>query len=357
MLGRGLESLIPPLNKNLQIEGEEQKPTPAAPEGKFSNISDRIKNLTNHPAVEPNTPAQKDYSAEALFVNAPEPTPRPKSGHQDSTPIFQIEIEKIKPNPYQPRREFEEASMKELAESIREYGILQPLIVTKKERETDLGTQIEYQLVAGERRFLAAKMLGFHTIPAIVKTETPERAKLEIAIIENLQREDLNPVEAARAFARLQDEFRLTQREIAARIGKSREAIANAVRLLSLPSEVQIALEKGKITEGHARVILAVDNLLKQQEILNQIVANSLSVRETEKLARGETIVSHSRVLLSSVKNDAESQFLRNQLEEALGAKVNLIQRGEKGKITINFFSPEELKGIVQKILGTTDDL
>ena len=116
-------------------------------------------------------------------------------------------------------------------------------------------------------------------------------------------------------------------------------------------------MEKVKITEGHARVILAVDNLLKQQEILNQIVANSLSVRETEKLARGETLVSYSRASISSTKNDPEVQFLRNQLEEALGAKVNLIQRGEKGKITINFFSPEELKGIVQKILGTTDDL
>ena len=348
MLGRGLESLIPPLNKNPELETQGQKSTPSASGDKFSSplkqdrpLSPPEVNLKNLTQIDSTPETRKEV--------------RPKSSRfQDPTPIFQIEIEKIKPNPYQPRRDFEEASLKELAESIREYGILQPLIVTKKEKETEFGTEVEYQLVAGERRFLAAKILGLNTLPAIVKTETPEKAKLEMAIIENLQRENLNPIEAARAFAKLQDEFGMTQREIANRIGKSRETVANAVRLLSLSGEVQKALGERKISEGHARVILTVDNFIKQQEILVQIINNNLSVRETERLARGEVITSRSRLSQAALV-DPDLQYLKNQLEEALGVKVKLIQYGDRGRITINFFSPEEFQGIIQKLLGSKE--
>ena len=337
MLGRGLESLIPPLDKKPELETQGEKSALGASGDKFSSPPKQ-----NQPLSPP----------EVNLETRRETHPK-SSRFQDTTPIFQIEIEKIKPNPYQPRRDFEEASLKELAESIREYGILQPLIVTKKEKETDFGSEVEYQLVAGERRFLAAKLLGLSTVPAIVKTETPEKAKLEMAIIENLQREDLNPIEAARAFAKLQDEFGMTQREIANRIGKSRETIANTVRLLSLSGEVQKALGERKISEGHARVILTVDNFLKQQEILAQIIANNLSVREAEKLARGESAVSRLRPSgTGTTLAEADLQYLRNKLEETLGAKVRRIQHGDRGRITINFFSPEEFQGIIKKILG-----
>ena len=203
-----------------------------------------------------------------------------------SSSIFYLETSKIKPNPLQPRREFDQTSLEELANSIKEYGILEPLIVTRSEKETQVGRDVEYQLLAGERRLMAAKIAGLSTVPTIIKDNIEDQEKLEIALVENIQREDLNPIEKAKGFANLMDKFGLSQREVAFRVGKSREAVANALRLLQLPSEIQRALEEKKITEGHARIILSLPGSDKQRMLLGRILSYNLTVRQTEITAK-----------------------------------------------------------------------
>lgn len=283
--------------------------------------------------------------------------PEPLGFDSDLGPIkeavYLIETEKIKPNPHQPRRAFDETTLKELADSIREYGILQPLIVTKIEKEVPTGTMVEYQLIAGERRLRAAQLLGLERVPAIVRQPLAERQKLEAAIIENMQRENLSPLEAARAFAKLADEFGLPQREIAQRIGKSRETVSNTMRLLQLPSEAQRALQEGKISESHARIILSIQNPEKQRALLGEILSHHLTVRETEILGRrvlGVLPMEESRrISLNELGNPMEAEA-KNKLEEILGTKVEVKRKGERGKITINFFSEEEFNEILKKI-------
>lgn len=271
--------------------------------------------------------------------------------------VYLIEVEKIKPNPYQPRKHFDDESLKELADSIREYGILQPLIVSRVEKETDFGRSVEYQLIAGERRLRAAQLLGLERVPAIIRPSFEERQKLEAAIIENIQRSDLNPLETARGFAKLADEFGLPQREIAERIGKSRAYVANMLRLLELPSEAQRALEEGKITESHARLLLSIQNPEKQRALLGEILSRKLTVRETEILTRrilemplGEFVQKHQDVSISDL-GDALEKEIERKLEEIFGTKVEVKKRGNKGKITINFFSEEELNEILKKLV------
>jgi len=206
--------------------------------------------------------------------------------------VFWIELEKIKPNPFQPRREFDEATLKELAESIREYGVLQPIVVTRKEvvsPDVVSGSvlAVEYELLAGERRLRAAKMAGIHHIPSVIREETTDKAKLEIALIENLQREDLNPIDRALAFKKLVDEFGMLQREVAGRVGKSREVVANTLRLLTLPEDMRQGVAVGAITEGHTRPLLMLAGHPEDQKNLyTKIVADKLSVRDAELAAR-----------------------------------------------------------------------
>ncbi len=271
--------------------------------------------------------------------------------------VYLIEVEKIKPNPYQPRKRFDEESLKELADSIREYGILQPLIVSRVEKETPFGRGVEYQLIAGERRLRAAQMLGLERVPAIIRPSFEERQKLEAAIIENIQRADLNPLESARGFAKLAEEFGLSQREIAERIGKSRAFVANALRLLELPSEAQRALEEGKITESHARLLLTIANPEKQRALLGEILSRKLTVRETEILTRrileiplGVFSEQKQEVQVSDL-GDALEKEIERKLEAIFGTKVEVKKRGNKGKITINFFSDEELEEILKKLV------
>jgi len=271
--------------------------------------------------------------------------------------VYLIEVEKIKPNPYQPRKRFDEESLKELADSIREYGILQPLIVSRVEKETPFGRGVEYQLIAGERRLRAAQMLGLERVPAIIRPSFEERQKLEAAIIENIQRADLNPLESARGFAKLAEEFGLSQREIAERIGKSRAFVANALRLLELPSEAQRALEEGKITESHARLLLTITNPEKQRALLGEILSRKLTVRETEILTRrileiplGVFSEQKQEVQVSDL-GDALEKEIERKLEAIFGTKVEVKKRGNKGKITINFFSDEELEEILKKLV------
>lgn len=269
-------------------------------------------------------------------------------------PIFHIEVDKIKPNPYQPRKNFDPDSLNELANSIREYGVLHPLVVTKTETALPNGTSVEYQLVSGERRLMASKLAGLERVPAIIKAAMTEKEKLELAIIENIQREDLNPIETARAYVKLQEQFGLTQREIAVRVGKSRESVANSMRLLNLPSFVQEALAKKEINESQARLLLMVSDMKEQQLIFNDLVSNSLSVRELKTRIKGKKETASPANVRDpqpmKLKIDPEIVSWEEQLMEALGTKVKVQPEGSGGKLMINFYSREELQGIIDKL-------
>jgi ParB family chromosome partitioning protein len=262
-------------------------------------------------------------------------------------PIFHIEADKIKPNPHQPRRDFNEEALKELASSIREFGILHPLVVTKFEKQTEFGTDVEYQLISGERRLLAAKIAGLERVPAIIKVIPTERERLELAIIENIQRENLNPIETARAYAKLQDQFGLTQREIAVRVGKSREVVANAVRLLNLPSDMQEAVSRNQINESQARLLLMVPDIQEQQALFDDLIRNNLSVRELRSRIQIKKEKIMPRV---EAAVDSELSHLEEQIRELLGTKVKLQREGGGAKLIINFYSPEELQALINKL-------
>ena len=280
--------------------------------------------------------------------------------------IFHIEVDKIKPNPYQPRKHFDETALKDLANSIREFGILQPLVVSKVETESEHGTHVEYQLIAGERRLMASKRAGLERVPVIIR-QAAERAeqlelfageaivpRLELAIIENLQRENLDTIETARSYARLQDEFGMTQREVAARLGKSREVVGNALRLLSLPVEIQDALAHNQINESQARLLLSIPNVTVQKQLFADLLTKNFSVRELKAKIKSihNPPVANDRPVFDgqAQSEDAELRGLQNRLKDALGTDVKIEKRGESGKIVISFYSPEELYGVVKRI-------
>jgi ParB family chromosome partitioning protein len=259
---------------------------------------------------------------------------------------MELDIEKIFPNPYQPRREFSNEKLEELAESIRIHGIIQPLVV----REFDK----KYQLIAGERRLRAAKIAGLTTVPVIVK-EMSEQNMMEVAIVENIQRENLNPIEEAEAFRRLMNEFYLTQDDIAKKVGKSRPAIANTLRLLNLPKEVQNDLGGGTLTMGHARALLGLRTPEEQKNIWTQIQMQHLSVRETEELIRKlnepPTVSRETKIKTDlTLEKDPNIQLVEEELQQTLGTKVTIRERGKGGKIEIDYCSAEEFERICEKI-------
>ncbi|MEW5907704.1 MAG: ParB/RepB/Spo0J family partition protein [Patescibacteria group bacterium] len=263
--------------------------------------------------------------------------------------VFWIEVDKIKPNPMQPRAIFNEEKLQDLSESIRQYGVLQPLIVNRKEMEVPSGTIVEYELIVGERRLRAARMAGLNQVPVIIREDTEDKLKLELAIIENLQREDLNPLERARAFKKLIETFNLKHQAIADRIGKSRVFVTNTLRLLKLPEEMQTSLKEGILSEGHMRPLLMLAGRKEaQMNLFKSIVETKMSVRETERLSR---IIARERARKKEL-SDAETQFLENQLSERLGTKVQIEKYGEKRRISIDFFSNEELEEFIDKILS-----
>lgn len=272
-------------------------------------------------------------------------------------PVFLIEVDKIAPNPQQPRRNFDQEELKNLANSIREFGILQPITVTKIETEGEFGTEVSYQLIAGERRWQASRLLGLERIPAIIRQVNLEKERLELAVLENVQRADLNPIESARAYARLQDEFAMTQREIAARLGKSREVVANTMRLLGLPTAVQDALARNQISESQGRLLLTVDDPKQQQMLMEDLLRSNLSVRELksriQRIKRVETPAMDG-IMPAPLSTDPETENLQRTLESALGTPVKVDRSGETGKLIITFYSPEELHGIVAKLTSTT---
>ncbi|MDE2038282.1 MAG: ParB/RepB/Spo0J family partition protein [Patescibacteria group bacterium] len=267
--------------------------------------------------------------------------------------IFWVEVEKISPNPYQPRREFDEMALKSLAESIRMYGVLQPLVVTRKEvfRQSAEGggMSVEYELISGERRLRASKLAGLAQVPVLIRGgEESAREKLEIAIIENLQREDINAVERARAFERLTKEFGLKQAQVADKVGKSREYVANTLRILSLPDDMLTALEEGKISEGHTRPLLMLTEKPEEQSVLfKEIMAKKLTVREAESLARRAATerIRNKEKYLDPVIMEMERTFT-----ESLGTRVRIEKHKEGGTLTIDFFDPADLKGLLERL-------
>jgi ParB family chromosome partitioning protein len=271
-----------------------------------------------------------------------------------SNSIFWVDIEKIKPNPFQPRREFDESRLRDLADSIRQYGVLQPLIVSREEiQKEDGGIAVEYELIAGERRLRASKIAGVEQIPVIIRVGDNNMAKLELSIIENLQREDLNAVERARAFFRLVEEFKFNHTQIGAKIGKSREYVSNTLRLLALPQEMLDALSTRKISEGHTRPILMLTDRPEQQMVLfKEIIFKKMTVRDAEKAARK---IAFDRVRKKEYMPDPEIAEMEEKLQESLGTRVHIEKKENGGYITIDFFTNDDLHTILGLIKSSED--
>ena len=259
----------------------------------------------------------------------------------------EIPIDQIAPNPHQPRRHFDEDALAELAASIRVHGVLQPLILAR----ADPTSPVPYYIVAGERRWRAAKLAGLTHVPAIVKDATRQQL-VEWALVENVQRADLNPLEAATAYKSLIDGFGLTQAEVAERVGKSRSAVANTLRLLNLPPEAQAALLEGKISEGHGRALLALDDPELQRRVLKQIISKGLSVRQTEQVVRRLLTRQESKARPEAKEPpDPDLQAVERAFQDALGTKVEVRKGRRGGQVVIHFYSDEELHAIYEAIV------
>jgi ParB family transcriptional regulator, chromosome partitioning protein len=255
--------------------------------------------------------------------------------------LREVPVDAIRPNPWQPRTHFDEGELEELAQSIREHGVLQPVLVSQQQDGS-------YQLITGERRWRAVKKAGIATLPAMVKEVTPQ-ASLELALVENIQRRDLNPLEEAAAFRALLDEHGLTQEQLGQRIGKSRVAITNTLRLLNLPNDVREALANGSITEGHARAILMANGESARLRLLERVLEQHLSVRDTEALAR-EMNASHERSATQAA-TDPDVERLEDAFRQALGTRVRLVKGRRGGRLVITFFSDDELQGLYERLV------
>jgi ParB family chromosome partitioning protein len=268
------------------------------------------------------------------------PSSPPPSGYET------ILIADINRNPRQPRSHIDQEELAELSASIRENGILQPLIVTSADEPG------KYTLIAGERRLLAASMAGLETVPVVVR-EASEQQRLELALIENVQRTDLTPLEAAEAYRQLADDFSLSHEQISKQLGKSRVAITNTLRLLKLPEDVRHSLATGEITEGHARVLLSLPNAQAQSAVLQTIIKHELNVRKAEDLVRkflGERPPSQAK---PAPKPDVT--YLEERLRQRLGTRVNLHPRKKGGTLVIHYYSDEELDALILRILGQNE--
>ena len=271
--------------------------------------------------------------------------------------IYWVDIEKVVPNPFQPRHSFKEDHIMDLASSIRQYGILQPLVVTKQERVNNSdGMDVCYELIAGERRLRASKIIGLQKVPVIISDgESNDKLKLELAIVENVQREDLNPIDRAKAFKQLIDKFNLKHSEVAQKVGKSREYISNSIRLLSLPNEIFSSIESGLISEGHARSMLMLSNYPEQQEQLHQdIISRKLTVREAELTARA---IAKEKVRPRHRNISPEAADVEREIAQRLGTRVIIEPKEDGGKITIDYFSKADLEDILSKIYDSHMEL
>ncbi len=271
-------------------------------------------------------------------VSAVVPNMEPDRISYADAQIQEIEVSKIAPNPYQPRKTFDPNALKELADSIKEHGVIQPLVVTK--------TPIGYELVVGERRFRASQLAGLLLVPAIIKEAMVDQTKLEVALIENIQRQELNPIEEAQAYERLMKTFNMTQEQVAKKVGKSRPAVANTVRLLNLPAEIQRGVIESKIMEGHARALLGLLDPEKMLLMYKMVQEQNLNVRQVEAKVRELT----SKRQMDSAAPDPKLMALETELRGKLGTQVKIQRQGQGGKITIEFFSDEELSDLVHKM-------
>ena len=255
--------------------------------------------------------------------------------------IDEIDVDLIVPNPHQPRTTFNEEALDQLVESLREHGVLQPLLVSSSNAEG------VYQLIAGERRLRAARLAGLTRVPVIVK-EAATRELLELALVENLQREDLNPIEEAIAYQRLGGEFGITQEEIAKRVGRSRTAVANTMRLLALSDEIKQSLAKGTISEGHGRALLSIEDAAARRKAWQRIIDRGLTVRQTEQLVRR---VQKGSAEVATNGVDPETDQIEARIRDTLGTKVELRrQKNGHGSLVLHFFSDEELQGLLSRI-------
>lgn len=275
------------------------------------------------------------------------PSQSPQEDPQKGSGVLQVPLDEITANPHQPRKSFDHQQLQELADSIKEHGVIQPLIITADQNQSE---DRQYALIAGERRLKAAKLAGLETVPAILR-ETSSQDQLVVALIENVQRADLNPLETAAAYAELSEEFGLTHQEIGERVGKSRTAVTNTLRLLELPDVVQQALRKGQISSGHARALLTLDSIPSQTAALQTVLTKNLNVRQTESLVkrlRGQK----DRKPAEPKSKSPELKALEEELRNILGTKVTLKQaQSGKGSLTIHFYSDEELNALLDNFL------
>lgn len=327
-LGRGLASLIPPKKTS---ENDSVSPFHTPDRGDATDTPSRLLAPRINPIV-PSTVADLKRRAVA------EESEANVSVEENKTGALEIPIEKIVPNPHQPRLHFDPEKLDELARSIKEHGILQPLVVSQAGEY--------YELIAGERRLQAAKKIGLLTVPVVVRDVT-EQQKLELAIIENIQRHNLNPIEEAKSYLRLVDEFGLGQEAVAQKMGKSRSGVANTLRLLSLPVEIQRAVAEGKISEGHAKALLAIENPEKQRAVFDLIIKEELTVRETEMKVRSISVKPHLR---GTAMLNPEIIQRAEHLTQVLGTKVKIVPAGKGGRIIIEYYSPEDLDGLLKRL-------
>jgi ParB family transcriptional regulator, chromosome partitioning protein len=273
----------------------------------------------------------------ALIPSRPvEPTPAAAGSG-----MAQVPMDQISPNPYQPRKTFNDASIEELARSVREHGIIQPLVVTR------IGDN-KYRLIAGERRFRAAQKAGLDSVPVVIKETMADGDVLQVALIENIQREDLNPIEEAYAYHQLHEEFQLTQEEISKRVGKERSTVANCLRLLKLPDSVKKLVASGQLSMGHARAILAVDSAKKQEQLAERVVKRNLNVRQTEMLAAE----SSPKAEQPEKEKDVFTRDAEERLAKTLRSKVEIDRKRRGGVIHIRFGSEDELIRLVEELMG-----
>ncbi|HHX64970.1 MAG TPA: ParB/RepB/Spo0J family partition protein [Chloroflexi bacterium] len=262
--------------------------------------------------------------------------------------LRKVHIDSIAPNPRQPRTVFDPQALEDLAKSIREVGLIQPLIVHQARGTGEPGQLPRYQIIAGERRWRAARIAGLQHVDVIVKDVTPQEM-LELALIENIQRADLSPIEEALAYTQLADEFGLTQEQIAERVGRSRVSVTNTIRLLRLPEEIQSALQESQITEGHARALLMLDEEDEQMLAFRTVVRKRLSVRQTEELVR--RLQAATRNTERQRSRSPETEALEQEFRNALGTKVDLFRSRKGGRLVIHFYSEEELDALYNRLL------
>ena len=260
----------------------------------------------------------------------------------DETGVQMLSIDRIRPNPHQPRGALDEAKLAELAASIEVHGLIQPLIVTQAGGD--------YTLIAGERRWRASQLAGLTEVPVVIKEATPQ-AMLELALIENIQRADLNPLEEAYAYQQLTDEFGLTHEQVAQRVGKGRSTITNLIRLLDLPDNIQQAVSDGRISGAHARALLPLSTPKVQTSAMNQIIRQDLSVRQTESLVK-KLLTAKKPKPKTRKSLPAELAALQTEFEQSLGTRVNINKGAKGGKVVIHFYSDEDLQAIYETIVG-----